>query len=85
VAELGGRDAFSMVKNKQTGKLYLIFRKDKGNPHAKAVFTLVKSVKVPRRIFPEEIKARVLPKLQQIVVDTWEYYINRYFQGKELR
>lgn len=82
VAELGGRNAFCIVKNKETGKLYLIFRKDK---EAKPVFALVKNVKVPRRVFPEEIKARILPKLQQTVVDTWEYYINRYLQGKEIR
>jgi len=82
VAELGGRNAFCIVKNKETGKLYLIFRKDK---EAKPVFALVKNVKVPRRVFPKEIKARILPKLQQTVVDTWEYYINRYLQGKEIR
>jgi hypothetical protein len=46
---------------------------------------LKKSVTIPRRIFPEEIKAKVLPKLQQTVIDTWKYYINRYLQGKEIR
>lgn len=85
VAELGGISNFTCIT--VHGNKFMILRKNRSNRGEKPTFVylLKKSINVPRRIFPEEIKAKVLPKLQQTVIDTWKYYINRYLQGKEIR
>lgn len=83
-----GYDNLNVIK--LHGILYLVrFDKRKGKySHKKIrdfVFRLSKGEAIKRRVHPEEIKERIVPRIVKEVENVWEYYLNRYIQGKEIR